>query len=344
MSATSTPRWQLQTQAVAWRNLAKVGFWFNSLAYPRPPNYTYVKSFTTGSYGSSGPKHTVYLYFYLPENFDAKSRKHPVVINFHGGGFTLGSATDDRRWASTVLRETTAIFVSVEYRLAPEYPFPIAVEDGCEAVLHLATNSEEYGIDPDRFALSGFSAGANMVFTVPFMLYDHFGKVAKDNSHFPPFPPFKIVSIISFYPLLDFREARASKRAGSKRPDKSLPPILTNLFDASYMPDMNNASSPFASPSAASDELIKQALPADNIGLYCCEWDMLHAEGLAFALRLEKLGRKVEYESIPEVAHGFDKAPNPMSVDPKANHFYNQACVVLNRALQTEVRKISVAV
>ncbi|KAL8831737.1 MAG: hypothetical protein Q9170_005167 [Blastenia crenularia] len=334
----STPRWQLQLQATTWRNLTKVGFWFNSLAYPRPPNYTFVKTFTTGTHATSGPKEPISLYFYLPENFDPKRRKHPVVINFHGGGFTLGSATDDRRWASTVLKETTAIFVSVEYRLAPEYPFPVAVDDGMEAVLHLAANSEEYGIDPDRMALSGFSAGANMVFTVPLRLHDYLEQKSAGKEHLPSF---KIVSIISFYPLLDFRENRTAKRAASKKPEKTLPSILTNLFDTSYMPDKANESSPFASPAAASDEMIKQALPPDNIGLYCCEWDMLHAEGLAFALRMERLGKKAEYESIPEVCHGFDKAPNPLSTDPKADHFYRKACVVLQRAVDAEPRKVS---
>ncbi|KAL8721227.1 MAG: hypothetical protein Q9225_002039 [Loekoesia sp. 1 TL-2023] len=332
----STPRWQLQFQATAWRNLAKVGFWFNSLAFPRPPNYTFVRTITTGTYRTSGPKELVSLYFYIPENSDLKRRKHPVVVNFHGGGFTIGSATDDRRWASMVLRETTAIFVSVEYRLAPEYPFPIAVEDGFEAILYLAAHSEEYGIDPQRIALSGFSAGGNMVFSVPLKLHDYFENSSEERD----VPSFKIIAIISFYPLLDFRQARETKRAASKRPEKSLPAVLTNLFDASYMPDKANESSPFASPAVASDNMIRQALPPDNIGLYCCEWDMLNAEGLAFALRMEQLGKKVEYESIPEVCHGFDKAPNPMATDPKADHFYRKACVVLQRAMDTKPRKV----
>ncbi|KAI4246136.1 MAG: hypothetical protein L6R40_002088 [Gallowayella cf. fulva] len=335
----STPPWQLQIQAITWRNLAKTGFWFNSLAYPRPPNYTFAKSFSTGTYGSSGPKDIVYLYFYLPEGLDLKRRKHAVVVNCHGGGFTLGSATDDRRWASTVLKDTTAIFVSVEYRLAPEHPFPVAVEDCCEAVLHLAASSEEFGIDPTRIALSGFSAGANLVFTVPLMLNSWNDRPERQDDQ--SLPPFKIISIISFYPLLDYRQGRASKRAASIRPDKSLPPFLTNLFDASYMPDPANASSPFASPAAAPSDMLSQALPAGNIGLYCCEWDMLHAEGLAFAKRLESLGKKVEYESIPEVVHGFDKAPNPMSVDPKADHFHHKACVVLHQAIEKESRNVS---
>ncbi|KAL9598028.1 MAG: hypothetical protein Q9219_004784 [cf. Caloplaca sp. 3 TL-2023] len=332
----STPRWQLQLQATTWRNLTKVGFWFHSLAYPRPPSYSFVRTFTTGTHRTSGLNEPISLYFYLPDNFDAKRRQHPVVANFHGGGFTLGSATDDRRWASTVLKDTTAIFVSVEYRLAPEYPFPIAVEDGVEAILYLAAHCQEFGIDPQRIALSGFSAGGNMVFTVPLRLHDYLEQAYTNKSDLPPF---KIISIIAFYPLLDFTKPRDTKRAACKRPEKTLPPVLTNLFDAAYLPNQSCQSSPFASPAGAPDEMIGEALPSANIGLHSCEWDMLHAEGLAFALRLEQLGKKVEYESIPEVCHGFDKAPNPMGTHPKADHFYRKACVILQRAMEVEPRK-----
>ena len=262
-----------------------------------------------------------------------------MVINFHGGGFTLGAATDDRRWAGLVLRETNAIVVSVEYRLAPEFSFPIAVEDGYEALLHLAGNSQRYGIDPDHMAISGFSAGANMVFTVPLKLHDYISK-AKDENNSSGIPPFKIVSLISFYPLLDFQEARASKREGCKRPDKTLAPVLTTLFDSSYMPNMDNAKSPFASPSTAPEHMLSEALPAANIGLYCCEWDMLHAEGLAFSKRLIAIGKEVQYETIPEVPHAFDKAPNPFGVDPKAEEIYQKACGVLNKAFGSELHPL----
>ncbi|KAL8868009.1 MAG: hypothetical protein Q9174_005278 [Haloplaca sp. 1 TL-2023] len=331
--STSSSYWQLKAQATSWRVLAPIGFWINSLAQPRPPNYSFVRSFTTGSYGISGPKGTVTLYFYHPKNFSPKSKRYPAVVNFHGGGFTIGSATDDKRWAGVVLEESQAVFVDVEYRLAPEYPFPTAVEDGCEAILHLAANSEEYGIDPSRIALSGFSAGANLVFTVPLLLDDYRLKAAEGSIRLQPWPSYQIVSLISFYPVLDWRPSRASKRAICKRPEKSLPAVLTSLFDAAYMPDASKKSSPFASPLAAPNDVLTRALPAANTVVYCCEWDMLLAEGMTFAQRLQELGKGVEYETIPEVVHGWDKLPNPRGENSKAIDFYQKACVVLNRAL-----------
>jgi acetyl esterase/lipase len=95
------------------------------------------------------------------------------VINFHGGGFTLGTAVDDARWCATVVEECNAIVVSVDYRLAPENPFPTAVDDGVDTVLWIHKHAAELGIDPTRIALSGFSSGGNMAFSVPLRLYDH---------------------------------------------------------------------------------------------------------------------------------------------------------------------------
>lgn len=97
---------------------------------------------------------------------------YPVVVNFHGGGFTLGSPYDDARWCGTVVQQLNAIVVSVDYRLAPEHPFPTAVEDGVDAVIWLHKHADEFGIDTDKIILSGFSSGANMAFTVPLRLYD----------------------------------------------------------------------------------------------------------------------------------------------------------------------------
>ena len=106
---------------------------------------------------------------------------YPVVINFHGGGFTLGSALDDARWCGTVVDECNAVVISVDYRLAPECPFPTAVEDGVDAVLYVHRHAEELGIDKDKIALSGFSSGANMACTVPLRLYDEMMGFPRDE-------------------------------------------------------------------------------------------------------------------------------------------------------------------
>jgi len=107
---------------------------------------------------------------------------YPVVVNFHGGGFTLGDPHDDGRWCGTVVEECNAVVVSVDYRLAPEHPFPTAVEDGADAVLWLHKHAEEFGIDSDKICISGFSSGANMAFSVPLRLYDEQSGFARNES------------------------------------------------------------------------------------------------------------------------------------------------------------------
>lgn len=62
---------------------------------------------------------------------------------------------------------------------------------------------------------------------------------------------------------------------------------------------------------------------------------MLHREVLAFAVRMKQLSKNIEYKFTPEAVHGFDKGPNPMSTDPKVDHFYKKACIVLQRDMET---------
>lgn len=148
-----------------------IGMMLHRLAPPRPPHPTFKRRIRATV---SPRKGHFDLHFYVPRDYHArkklKGKRYPVVINFHGGGFTLGTAHDDARWAKTVVDEVGAVIVSVDYRLAPEHPFPTAVEDGVDAILYLARHADDLMLDCDRFAVSGFSSGGNMSFTVPLRL------------------------------------------------------------------------------------------------------------------------------------------------------------------------------
>lgn len=122
----------------------------------------------------SAQRGDICLVFYVPERYHSSSeeRRFPVIINFHGGGFTLGTGTDDARWAGYVVEKTEAVFVSVEYRLAPKYPFSVAGDDGTDALIYLAAHAEELRLDPQKIILGGFSAGANLALTIPFIFYE----------------------------------------------------------------------------------------------------------------------------------------------------------------------------
>ena len=148
-----------------------IGMMLHRMARPRPPSPSFRR---TVEATVSPLKGHFPISFYVPKDYNARKRlkgkRFPCVINFHGGGFVLGTAQDDARWCDLVCKEVGAVVASVDYRLAPEFPFPTAVEDGADAILYLAKHADELHLDAEQFAVSGFSSGGNMSFTVPLCL------------------------------------------------------------------------------------------------------------------------------------------------------------------------------
>ncbi|KAL8996272.1 MAG: hypothetical protein Q9169_004157 [Polycauliona sp. 2 TL-2023] len=323
-SARSPSRWVLAIQAHLWRLLARIGFYLHTIPKPTPSEPSFFGAYATASnHGAEAA--TLQLAFYVPADYHReieRGRRYPAVVNFHGGGFTLGRYSDDARWATAIVRHASSIVVGVTYRLAPEYSFPTAVDDGVYALLHLFAQASSLGIDPTQISLSGFSAGGNLAFTVALRLQSYLRTVADPRASASA--PTQLASIIAWYPNVDNRLTRDQRRAVSLKPSKTLPPVLTSLFDASYFPNAASVESPYASPAAASDEELKMALPAD-IALFLCEWDMLLQEGKDFAERLIRLGKRVRCEIITEREHAFDKKPWPFTLDWKADKYYKQA-------------------
>src|SRR5690606_21204512 len=160
-----------------------------------------------------------------------------------------------------------------DYRRAPEYPFPTAVEDGVDAILYLIHHADELGLDASRIAVSGFSAGGNMAFTVPLRLEaelrtieDREVQVLKASDSDGPWGGGaarggqtviktgsrvgKICAIIAWYPSTDFTRSRPERRATNVDVSKELPKFFTDLFDASYLhpPKTIAMDSPYLSP------------------------------------------------------------------------------------------------
>ncbi|KAJ3929115.1 MAG: Alpha/Beta hydrolase protein [Lentinula lateritia] len=337
MGPSSSRRWALKAQAVMWRNLMDIGMHLHMLAPPAAPSPSFSISISSKLASKPGK---IPLHFYVPESYNSDEttqtkRVFPVVINFHGGGFTIGRATDDARWARAVVHYADAIVVSVDYRLAPEHPFPIAIEDGVDATLYLIEHAEELKIDPHRIAYSGFSAGGNMSFSVPIRLAEEYRirKTKRDagSSTGSTGPAVTqegtVIAISSWYPSIDYTNTRDERRKTNVRSDKDLPKFFTNLFDSSYLYPVNGVDlkSPWLSPGIAPSEMIKD-LP-ENIVLYTCEWDELCAEADRFHHRLvNDFGKKVVYKKVMGVTHAFDKTPNPLHWDPKIETMYRDAC------------------
>ncbi|KAF2102471.1 catalytic protein [Rhizodiscina lignyota] len=321
------------------------GNYIPKLKAPKRAKPAFVRSISTAPQGSK----PIELFFYTPPDYaDRKKtgRKYPVVVDFHGGGFCLGHATDDRHWARVVMEEVGAVVVGVGYRLAPEHPFPGPVDDCIDAILWLSAHATEYSLDMSQTVLSGFSAGANLAITAP-LRFEFFTKMhdqmlsvpsqASDLSRWPStqalienshLEELNICSIVAWYPIVDWTASRSEKRRMSRMPKKTLPKVFTDLFDYSYLPppDVHGYHcSPYTSPALAPDYMLNEGLPS-NIQLWLCEWDMLLAEGEKFGHRLRSLGKNVSETMIPEVPHGFDQSANPLRDQAKIDDLYRQAC------------------
>ena len=342
-SKTPPSRAWLRTQAQFWRFLMKFAMPMHDLTPPKPPKPSFVKYIQTLPSGSP----PISLHFYTPQNYLQRvhsGHRYPVVVNFHGGGFCLGTPTDDRYWAQSVVANTSAVFVSVGYRLAPEFPFPTAVDDSVDALLYLSNNADSLGLDADRVALTGFSAGANLAFTAPLRLKYHTmslheePKDAEDLVRWPAtqnllsaFKGIKICSIVAWYPIVDWSQSRSEKKRHCIKPSKALPKFFTDLFDHSYIPvpDMKgNHASPYTSPALARDAMLDGGLPHD-VQMFLCEYDMLLREGQVFSEKLERIGKNVATRIIPKVPHGWDKSPNPFRDQAAIRALYAQACAGL---------------
>jgi putative ergosteryl-3beta-O-L-aspartate hydrolase len=368
LSCTKAPsRLWLKTEANFWRTLMSLGMKFHDFASPKPPKPSFVRKIPTNTV-------PIELYFYTPFDYTslvASGHRFPVVVNFHGGGFCLGHATDDRYWARVVLQQTSAVFISVNYRRAPEHPFPIPVDDCVESLIYLSKHAASLGLDTTRVALSGFSSGANLAIAAPLRLKYYTLKdivpitpisspdtpststsispspsnlTASTTNFLHPSPsnetatPLKIACIIAWYPLLDWTKSRAQKKRTSLNPPKCLPKVFTDLFDYSYLPPPDSDCdhcSPYASPGLAPDIYIKDGLPAD-IQMWMCEWDMLLMEGKMFAGRLEGLGKNVAARVIPKVPHAWDKSPNPFRDQHSIDEIYKEAVTELKEAFQAK--------
>jgi acetyl esterase/lipase len=318
--------------------------------------------------------HEVILHIYEPSSppSTTSSRSHsipssrsslrPCVINFHGGGFTIGSGTDDSRWAHWCTRTSRAgtqtsgaittndsvhdtneagsntredkglgaIFISIEYRLSPEYPHPTPVNDCIDSTLYIINHAEEFGIDKEQVYLSGFSAGGSLAVTTALALTPSFPLLSATTSSSTTTTTTKdtksdsknpIAGVIAFYPVLDCHTPRSIKRQRARTYANStsnfggkvtpLPGWMTRMFDTSYLPPQLSLDrmDPMISPGLApSFEL--ETFP--NLHLILCGADVLANEGREFGERLRNGKREVVVRTVPGARHGWDKPPLPL--------------------------------
>jgi acetyl esterase/lipase len=210
----------------------------------------------------------------------------------HGGGFVLGEIDLFDPVCGGYAANADVIVISVDYRLAPEHPFPAGVEDCYAALLWTAANATDLAVDPAAVAVGGESAGGALAAALALMARDRHG----------PAIAFQLLANA----VLDDRLETVSVRSFTDTP-------LWNSHQTAIMWDLylgpeRRQVSPYAAPARATD---LSGLPPAYV--QTAEFDPLRDEGIAYAQRMLHAGVPVELHNFAGAFHGFDALPTAIS-------------------------------
>lgn len=207
-----------------------------------------------------------------------------TLVYFHGGGWTLGTLDSVDGICRELAARADAVVISVDYRLAPEHPFPIPVDEAVAAVEWAADVAPAFGGDPDRLGVAGTSAGGTLALAAA--LYGR-------ESGGPP-----LAGQFLLYPIAGHGFDTDSYRENADGP------LLTRAdmewFYDCYLRSPVDAHSPFAVPLRAGD---LGGLPPATV--VTAGFDPLRDDGLGLVERFESEGTSVEGRHYPAMAHGF---------------------------------------
>ncbi|WP_086932701.1 alpha/beta hydrolase [Agarilytica rhodophyticola] len=228
--------------------------------------------------------HDIPLFIYRPEN---QTKPLPVVYWIHGGGLVVGVAEQDEAMLKAWVNEFNCVAVSVEYRLAPDYPFPVPLED-CSVVLeHIFNNADALQIDPERIVLGGGSAGGGLAAALAQKTCDE-GKI-------------KISHQLLCYPMLDCKN---QSKAAADVDDTYIWSRDNNYFGwKSYLGDDPVTIDPPKYASAPHHHDLRNLPPAS---ILVGDIDLFAQEDIAYAARLSAAGIPTALHVYPGGVHGFE--------------------------------------
>ena len=228
----------------------------------------------------------------------------PVFYWMHGGGYVLGSARQGDAFTLRAASELGMFAVSVEYRLAPETPYPGPLEDCYEGLAHLVGNAGTFNLDANKIIIGGVSAGGGLCAGLALLVRDR--------------GAFSVLGQLLLYPMIDDRNIAATS---DTLPDTLVWTRAANLFGwQSYLGDLygSNDIPIYAAPARATDlsGLPPTYLPVGDLDLFL-------DENMAYAQKLTRGGIPTHFHVFPGAYHGFNAfAPEaPVSVACNAEIF-----------------------
>lgn len=219
----------------------------------------------------------IYRRFGLPEG-------SPAIVYLHGGGWATGDLDTHDASCRLLADDSDCLVVSVDYRLAPEHPFPAAVDDAVAAYRWVQLNSAELSIETGRVGVMGDSAGGNLAAVI--------AQVTRDTDVPPP------VAQCLVYPATDLLMREKSHELFAE--GFFLSRASMEWYRAQYLPDRPDWESPLASPIEQPD--LTGVAPALII---TAGFDPLRDEGRRYAERLADAGVATRYRCYDDMVHGF---------------------------------------
>ncbi|WWC64378.1 uncharacterized protein I303_106988 [Kwoniella dejecticola CBS 10117] len=212
----------------------------------------------------------------------------PIFIWYHGGGMVLGGINAENPFCTRVANSAKCVVVTVDYRMAPEYQFPIGHEDAWTAFEWVYKNGKDkLGVDVGRFGIGGSSSGGNLAAFV------------SQKAGLQGIP---INFMVLGVPVCDnTATAESYKSWNVNRYCPGLPDAKMLWYRDQYLPKEEDRSDPIASPLFGSDEAFKASV--NKVFIALAELDLLRSEGEAYSEKLKSFGKDVDCRTYPGVPH-----------------------------------------
>ncbi len=241
------------------------------------------------------------------------TEQRPLLVFIHGGGFVLCDLDTHDGACRMLCRHADVNILSIEYRLAPEHPFPAALEDATAAFAWACANAEELGADPARVAIGGDSAGGNLAAAVSQLC-------AREGTRAPALQ-------LLLYPALDRTVERPSMQHFAE--GFFLTRADIEWFQGHYTGDQTDLSDPKISPLVCRE--LSRLPPALVV---TAGFDPLRDEGEAYAAALQKAGTPATLRRFDGLVHGF---ANMVGVSPACRDAVVEIASMLRRLLDETV-------